>query len=84
MTRLLKRAEAASYCGVSAQTFTNWVNRRILPDAIPGTNRWDIKAIDAALDGYAGITTQSEQKSALEIWRMKREAHAQRSLQGQF
>lgn len=83
MARLLKRSDAAEYCGVSAQTFTNWVNRRILPDAVPGTNRWDLKAIDAALDRYAGITPQSEQKSALELWRMKREAHAQRSVQGQ-
>ena len=51
--RCLSRAAAAHYCGVSKSGFDEWVRRGIVPG--PGTQRWDRKAIDLALDRASGI-----------------------------
>src|ERR1700693_5532377 len=49
--RGLSREEAAAYAGCeSLSTFSDWIRRGIMPDPIPGTHKWDRKAIDAALD----------------------------------
>jgi hypothetical protein len=54
------KQEAADYCGCeSMAAFDSWRRKRIIPDAIPGTNRWDRKAIDAALDRASGLVAQS-------------------------
>lgn len=53
--RLISKAQAASYCGVSPSAFAHWVKQGTLPKPVPGTNRWDIKAIDYRLDRLAGI-----------------------------
>jgi hypothetical protein len=48
--RSLNRHQAAAYCGCdSLSTFADWVRRGIVPGPIPGTHRWDRRAIDAAL-----------------------------------
>jgi DNA topoisomerase-3 len=49
--RCLNRQQAAAYCGCdSLSTFADWVRRGIVPGPIPGTHRWDRRAIDAALE----------------------------------
>jgi hypothetical protein len=54
--RGLSREQAAAYAGCgSLSTFSNWIRRGIMPDPIPGTHKWDKKAIDAALDRLSGL-----------------------------
>jgi hypothetical protein len=69
--RLLTRDQAAAYCGLSVQGFSDWVRRGRLPGPITGTIRWDLKAIDAALDLASGLST-SAFSSPLDQWRAKR------------
>src|SRR3954471_19106818 len=68
--RLLSRSQAACYCSVSTSTFSNWVHSGKVPPALPGTTRWDVKAIDVALDAMSGLTRQDS--SALDEWRSRR------------
>jgi hypothetical protein len=70
IVRLLTREEAARYCSISVQTFSHWVNLRRLPPPIDGTKRWDLKAIDLALDSLSGLATA--ESFALDEWKMKR------------
>lgn len=61
--RLITRSEAALYCGLTTSGFSDWVKRGVLPTPIPGTARWDKRAIDAKLDKLSGIkqlTTDTE------------------------
>ncbi|MGX0963196.1 hypothetical protein AB7M63_003645 [Bradyrhizobium japonicum] len=59
--RCLTKQEAADYCGCNTlAAFDQWRAKGIVPDAIPGTNRWDRKALDQALDRASGIVTVSD------------------------
>lgn len=50
------REQAAEYCGCESLTaFDKWVAKGIVPGPIPGTHRWDRKAIDHALDRRSGL-----------------------------
>jgi hypothetical protein len=71
LPRLLSRSQAANYCNVSTSAFSNWVRSGKLPPPLPGTKRWDIKAIDFALDAISGLQAQPE-TSALDEWRARR------------
>lgn len=53
--RLLTKAQAAAYCGVGIGTFADWMSKGIVPRAVKGTQRWDIKEIDVALDRRSGL-----------------------------
>ncbi|MBX9934421.1 MAG: hypothetical protein K2Y56_23390 [Methylobacterium sp.] len=54
--RGLTREQAAEYCGCeTVDAFDNWRRRGIVPGPIPGTQRWDRKAIDRALDRRSGL-----------------------------
>ncbi len=66
--RLLTREQAAAYCGVSVQTFTSWVRGGIVPGPLPGTRRWDKRAIDATLDLVSRIGPNLE-PNALDEWK---------------
>jgi hypothetical protein len=44
--RLRSREKAAEYCGISKPTFSAWVPLGRLSAPLPGTGRWDLKAID--------------------------------------
>lgn len=68
--RLVTREEAAEYCALSPSTFSLWVREGRLPPALSGTNRYDLKAIDRALDSLSGI--EHVELSALDSWREKR------------
>jgi hypothetical protein len=69
--RLLNRHQAAAYCCLSVQGFDRWVRLGRLPAPISGTTRWDLKAIDAALDLASGLSI-SASASPLDQWRAKR------------
>ena len=69
--RLLTRAAAAAYCGLRPSTFDDWVRRELLPTALPMTRRWDLKAIDAALDRLSGLNQKSNNiVSAFDSWKL--------------
>jgi hypothetical protein len=75
--RGITRQQAADYCcGGNLSTFDVWVRRGIVPGPIPGTKRWDRKAIDAALDKVSELipicgtpqSPQAEADAALQEW----------------
>jgi predicted DNA-binding transcriptional regulator AlpA len=68
--RLLTREEAAFYCGLSVSAFSRWVMLGRLPRPLVGSARWDLKAIDLALDSLSGL--KLAEASALDDWRAKR------------
>jgi hypothetical protein len=64
--RGLSRKDAAAYAGCdSISAFKNWIRRGILPGPIPGTHRWDRKAIDRALDKASGLEQTSTYEKGL-------------------
>lgn len=72
--RLLSRAKAAIYCGLSCQGFSTWIKNGRLPGPIAGTARWDLRAIDAALDLLSGIADRhagAVDSSVLDQWKIK-------------
>ncbi len=75
-SRLLTRDQAAAYCGLSPQGFSRWVKIGRLPRALLGTARWDLRAIDAALDGASG-NGSNMQEDAFDKW--KRESYEKKS-----
>lgn len=79
--RLLSREKAAEYCGTSKQTFSAWVRLGRLPAPLPGAGRWDLKAIDHALDLLSGLHQMEE--SALDERRVKRARRSEGNLEGQ-
>lgn len=71
--RLVSRTEAASYCGLKPSRFSELVKHGMMPRAIPGTNKWDMRAIDLHLDKVSGIQ-QEKPQSALERWKAQQNA----------
>ncbi|EPE98641.1 helix-turn-helix transcriptional regulator [Rhizobium grahamii] len=61
--RLIGRKEAAAYCGVWPTCFSMWVSSGKMPPAIPGTRKWDRKAIDLKLDDLSGLAASAEAPS---------------------
>ncbi|MHC4051513.1 helix-turn-helix transcriptional regulator [Bradyrhizobium sp. 25ACV] len=58
--RGLTKQEAADYCGCNTlSAFDRWIQKGLIPKALPGTSRWDLKALDAALDRASGLVTES-------------------------
>ena len=53
--RLMSRAEAAAYCGVKPDTFDEYRRAGLVPEPLPGTKRWDRKAIDRRFDSLSGL-----------------------------
>lgn len=76
--RLLSGADAAAYCGITAATFSKWVAAGTAPPPLPGTRRWDRKAIDLALDKSSGIVAPSivpaQNEMTLADWKQSNEA----------
>lgn len=61
--RLISRKEAAAYCGIAESTFSLWVATYKMPPAVPGTRKWDRRAIDAKLDEISGLgATETEDR----------------------
>jgi hypothetical protein len=68
MARLVAEREAADAAGLDLATFRAWVASGKLPKPIPDCNKWDVKAIDAAIDRISGLGGPS---NALDAWRAK-------------
>ena len=65
--RGLSREQAAEYCGCeTVVAFNGWVRKRIIPGPIPGTHRWDRRAIDRALDRRSGL--MSDAAPSIDEW----------------
>lgn len=79
--RLIGRREAAAYCGVTPTCFSMWVASHKMPPAIPGTRKWDKRAIDAKLDDISGLgENDNSGETDLQKWRRERDARkAQRA-----
>ena len=78
--RGLSAAAAADYAGCqTVAAFHAWVRRGLMPKPMPGTRRYDRRAIDLALDQLSQITSHSAEPSAYEQWKRQNEGPAQRS-----
>jgi hypothetical protein len=70
--RGLSLEEAARYTGCkTASAFKAWVRKGLMPPPIPGTHRYDRKAIDSALDRMSGLLPTVPQESAYEAWKKR-------------
>jgi len=76
--RLLSREQAAAYCGLSVHTFSAWTRAGRIPLPLSGTARWDLRAIDRALDLLSGLSLIAED-SALDDWRTHRARRSERN-----
>jgi hypothetical protein len=74
--RGMSKEDAAAYAGAgSLSTFNDWIRREIMPGPIPGTHKWDRKAIDAALDRLSGLEPTIA-PSPFDRWKAGQDAHA--------
>jgi hypothetical protein len=67
--RLVSEQHAAQQIGLDLATFRAWVKCGRLPKPLPDCGKYDLKAIDAALDRISGLGTAS---NALDAWRERR------------
>ncbi|TJW02186.1 MAG: hypothetical protein E5W97_21600 [Mesorhizobium sp.] len=67
--RVFSRTEAASFVGASVGYFNKLVDLGLMPKPLPlpGVKRWDVRALEAALDGLSGI---SESQQSNNEWDM--------------
>lgn len=84
--RLMGRKDAAAYCGIAESTFSLWVSTYKMPPCIPGTRKWDRRAIDAKLDEISGLDIsptedrytrwmrENSSETDLQKWRRERNA----------
>jgi hypothetical protein len=71
MARLVTDQEGADYIGLPLATFRAWVEIGRLPKPIPDVDKFDIKALDQAIDGISGLDTPA---NALDAWRETKES----------
>ena len=76
-SRCVRIKEAAAYVGMSPPSYYAAVKRGLFPPRVPGTNLYDIKAIDAALDRLARNTTGEKPEpapiiNAYDAWKASR------------
>ncbi|PCD66843.1 hypothetical protein [Rhizobium phaseoli] len=84
--RLVGRKEAALYLAIAESTFSLWVATHKMPPCIPGTRKWDKRAIDAKLDEISGLGVapaedrytrwmrENSGETDLQKWRRERDA----------
>lgn len=73
MARLRTESEAAEEIGLPLATFRAWVAAGKLPKPIPDCDKYDMKAVDAAVDRISGL---GDPTNALDAWHTKRRGHA--------
>lgn len=61
LPRLIGRKDAAAYLGIAESTFSSWVSSHKMPPPIPGTRKWDRKAIDARIDEISGLRVNDDE-----------------------
>jgi hypothetical protein len=66
--------DAARYVGLTPAGYRAAAARGVFPGPIPGTNRYDIKAIDAAIDRLSGMESvpPEDEPSAYDKWKARR------------
>ena len=69
MPRLVDEQQAAEAIGLDVSIFRAWVECGLLPKPLPDCGKYDLKALDAALDRISGLGTAS---NALDSWRERR------------
>lgn len=62
--KLVSVKEAAAYCGMSASGFRAWIKRAGIQAKVSGTRRYNLDAIDKAIDALSGITEGQRKASA--------------------
>jgi hypothetical protein len=72
--RLVSKAEASRYCGVTPATYTKWVLAGTLPPPLSVTGKYDMRALDAALDRLSGIKSVGQPEDSFDIWKRGRDA----------
>lgn len=78
MKRGMTKEETAEYCGCrTLAAFDNWRRKGIVPGPIPGTNVYDRKAVDRALDRVSGITDAPAELSAYKRARAEHEVQTE-------
>lgn len=73
MARLVAEKEAADAVGLDLATFRAWVAGGKLPKPLADCNKYDLKAIDAAIDRVSGLGGPA---NALDAWRAKGHARS--------
>ena len=58
----LLRVEEKTLDARGVRHFHGWIRRGILPGPIPGTHKWDRKAIDRALDRASGLISMYQKE----------------------
>lgn len=68
MKRLLRRKEAAEYCGLSIAAFERAITSGTIPTPIRLENqeRWCVKALDKAIDRLSGAESVPEYEREFE------------------
>ncbi|RWK41123.1 XRE family transcriptional regulator [Mesorhizobium sp.] len=64
--RVFGRPEAASFVGASVGYFDKLVRAGIMPQPLSlpgGVKRWDVRALNKALDGLSGISESEDSES---------------------
>jgi hypothetical protein len=69
MARLVTEREAADYIGLDLATFQSWVEYGRFPKPLVDCGKFDLKAVDAALDRISGLGSSS---NALDVWLQRR------------
>jgi hypothetical protein len=64
--RLVTEKQAAEAIGVELATFRAWVAAGKLPKPLADCGKFDLKALDAALDRVSGLSNPT---NALDAWR---------------
>jgi hypothetical protein len=67
--RLVTEQKAAEHIGLDLATFRSWVRCGRLPKPLPDCGKFDLKAVDAALDRISGLGNSN---NALDAWREQR------------
>lgn len=71
IARLQTKEGICAYLGdISPATYDGWQAKGIVPGPVLGTNRYDVRAHDAALDRRAGLETSRRRDNAspLDEW----------------
>lgn len=71
MGRLITKQEAADRCSLTPSGYDLWRRKGLVPGPVPGTRRYDAKALDLALDKAMGLT--SDEPSKFLEWKRRRE-----------
>jgi hypothetical protein len=66
--RLVSEKEAVEETGIPLATFRSLVQSKRLPGPLPEIGKFDLKALDAAIDRLSGLGGAT---NALDAWRMR-------------